>query len=120
MRGQSNPGIKRQRHGRLMLRPALLVLMQTGSAHGYEMLERLKVFGFNNIDPSLIYRALRNMEEEGLVVSTWDKKETQGPPRRVYSLTSEGSQALKIYIDDLKTSRDRIEQLIKAYEQSTL
>ena len=46
------------------------------------------------LDPSIVYRALREMEEQDLVASNWDDRETQGPPRRVYHLTASGNEAL--------------------------
>jgi PadR family transcriptional regulator PadR len=78
-------------------------------------MERLKEYGLGNIDPSLIYRALHALEGEGLVSSTWDKEESQGPPRRVYALTAFGKQELDHYMDELKDQRDRIERLLQAY-----
>ena len=104
-----------RRHGRNLLRPTLLFLMHEGPAHGYELAERLRSFGVIDIDPSLIYRALRDMEAEGYIQSTWDEEKTQGPPRRVYTLTAEGNASLKYYIEDLRTTRSRIDQLTQAY-----
>ncbi len=99
------------------MRPTLLLLMLQGPAHGYDLNERMHAYGIADIDPSLIYRALRGMEEDGLVSSAWDEEETQGPPRRVYTLSAEGHDALAFYMDDLRDTCNRINQLIKAYEQ---
>ena len=116
MRGQGrrNRGLGRRR-GRNLLRPTLLFLMHQGPAHGYDLLERLRSFGIVDIDPSLIYRALRDMEEEGYIQSTWDEEKTQGPPRRVYTLTSEGDNSLQYHLEDLRTTRNRIDQILQAY-----
>jgi DNA-binding PadR family transcriptional regulator len=116
MRGQGRRkhGFSRRR-GRNLLRPTLLFLMHQGPAHGYDLVDRLKSFGVKDIDPSLIYRALRDMEEEGYIQSIWDKKKTQGPPRRVYTLTSEGDNSLQYHLEDLQTTRRRIDQLLQAY-----
>lgn len=116
MRGFGPHGGGRQRHGRNLIRPGLLLLMHEGPAHGYDLLERLKEFGVSDMDPSIIYRILREMEDEGFVTSVWEEKESQGPPRRVYSLTSAGDKSLRSYLEDLKSTRDRIENLIRQYE----
>jgi len=116
MRGFGKHGGGRQRRGRNLLRPSLLLLMHEGPAHGYDLMERLKDFGISGIDPSMIYRALRDMEDDGLVTSVWDEKETQGPPRRVYSLSGIGDEALKTYLEDLRRIRDRINNLIDQYD----
>ncbi len=116
MRGQGRRthGLGRRR-GRNLLRPTLLFLMHQGPTYGYDLVDRLKSFGIEDIDPSLIYRALRDMEEEGYIQSTWDEEKTQGPPRRVYTLTSEGDHNLQYYLEDLQTTRGRIDQLLQAY-----
>ena len=105
-----------RRRGRNLMRPTLLLLMMEGPAHGYDLTERMGKYGIFDIDPSLIYRALRGMEEDGLITSTWDEQKTQGPPRRVYTLSQEGRDALAYYVDDLSTTRDRIDQLISRYK----
>lgn len=107
----------RQRHGRNLIRPSLLLLMHEGPAHGYDLLERLQAYGVSGLDPSIIYRILREMEDDGLITSFWEEKETQGPPRRVYSLTAAGDGALQVYLGDLKQTRDRIDHLIQQYEK---
>ncbi|MCA1680840.1 MAG: helix-turn-helix transcriptional regulator, partial [Actinobacteria bacterium] len=41
------------------LRPCLLLLLREAPAHGYELLDRLRAFGFEGSDPGGLYRALR-------------------------------------------------------------
>jgi len=44
-----------------------LVLLKEESSYGYELMERLEEeFGFEQINPSSVYRTLRQMEKEGL------------------------------------------------------
>jgi DNA-binding PadR family transcriptional regulator len=89
--------------------------MHEGPAHGYDLLDRLRSFGISDIDPSLIYRALRDMEQNGFIRSTWDEEKTQGPPRRMYTLTTAGDDYLRYHIEDLQSIRNRIDQLLDAY-----
>ena len=35
-----------------MLQPSLLLIMQQGPAHGYELMERLKEFGLSDVTPA--------------------------------------------------------------------
>lgn len=100
-----------------MLRPTLLFLMHQGSSHGYDLMEQLEGFGVIDIDPSLVYRALRDMEAEGLITSAWNEEDTQGPPRRMYTLTSSGDRILREHLEDLKNTRSRIDKLVRAYQQ---
>jgi DNA-binding PadR family transcriptional regulator len=101
------------------LQPCLLVLLhQQGESHGYSLLNGLEQFGFNSmrIDPSLVYRSLREMEEFGLVTSTWSEDQSQGPQRRDYQITPDGEAYLAEWVKDLKRTQVEITTLITAYE----
>lgn len=112
---------KRQRRVNRFLRPCLLVLLHRGQAHGYSLLNELNEFGFDpeQLDPSLVYRALREMEADQLVASDWDE-ESLGPQRRVYHITSEGETHLAGWIEDLKRARQEIDHLLETYQQVEL
>jgi len=100
-----------------MLEPALLMLLHYGPAHGYTLLEQLKEFSLGDLNTSVVYRALRDMESKGWVLSTWDTKHTQGPPRRIYRLTELGDEMLGQHILDLQETRGAINHFIGAYSQ---
>ncbi len=100
------------------LEPCLLLLLHQRPAHGYELLDGLREFGFDKleVDPSTVYRALRWMENHGLVESRWDLGE-RGPPRRVYRITPEGDLALASWVEDLRETRKMLGDFIQAYEE---
>jgi poly-beta-hydroxybutyrate-responsive repressor len=100
------------------LQPCLLVTLHHGPAHGYNLLNDLDEYGFTpgRIDPSLVYRALREMEEMGMVTSEWES-ESLGPQRRVYQITPEGEDYLGVWIADLRRTREEINALLSAYEE---
>lgn len=111
-------GRRRGRRRRVMsfLQPCLLVMLHRGEAHGYSLLNGLDEFGFNldRLDPSLVYRGLRDMEAAGLVTSKWGD-ESLGPQRRVYRITEEGEQALAQWVTDLRRTRQEIDNLLAEY-----
>lgn len=100
------------------LRPCLLLLLRRMQAHGYSLIDGLSEFGFHpgQKDPSLIYRALRDMEVEALVTSEWDP-DSLGPQRRVYRITPKGERHLQAWIEDLHRTRQEIDYLIEAHER---
>jgi poly-beta-hydroxybutyrate-responsive repressor len=100
-----------------MLEPVLLLLLHHGPAHGYTLLERLDEFGLAHLNPSVVYRTLREMEARGWVTSVWDEEQTQGPPRRVYSIAALGDEVLASWAQDLEESRKRIDYLLQVYHQ---
>ena len=75
------------------LRASLLLLIAETPAHGYDLLEQIAQLGLRNVDPGGLYRALRVMEQDGLVASWWEHS-TAGPARRSYRLTDEGVEWL--------------------------
>jgi len=111
-------GCHRQRRVMSFLQPCLLVMLQRAEAHGYSLLNGLAEFGFSldALDPSLVYRALRDMEAAGLISSEWGDV-TLGPQRRVYRITGVGEGALVQWAADLRRTRQEIDQLLAAYEQ---
>jgi PadR family transcriptional regulator PadR len=97
--------------------PTLLLLLHYGPAHGYTLIEQLSEYGLADIDPSAVYRALRDMEERGWVLSSWEEEGTQGPPRRVYRLAALGDQVLGWWAQDLQETRGMIDHLLGAYSR---
>jgi len=102
---------------RLMLRPALLLLLAEGDSHGYELMDQLDPMGFDVecLDSSIIYRDLRDMEEMGLIQSTWDD-DSKGPRRRVYQIREEGFMRLQGWLESLEHVSDQIESLLIRYQ----
>jgi PadR family transcriptional regulator PadR len=88
--------------------PALLSLVAAGPTHGYELLERLpELVGEERVDVGNVYRALRALEEEGLVASEW-RADLPGPAKRTYTLTDEGHVVLGLWLDSLGALRDEL------------
>lgn len=97
----------------LHLRPCLLLLIAETPAHGYDLLERLAMFGFER-DPGGLYRALRGMEREGLVCSEWEISST-GPGRRRYELTPPGHERLNAEAACLLQTRRTVDAYLLRY-----
>lgn len=116
-RGQGRGGRGRGRRAVRMLEPVLLLRLHYGPTHGYTLLEQLGEFGLGDLNPSVVYRALRDMEEREWVTSTWDEEQTQGPPRRVYRLTALGDEVLGQHTQELQKARGMIDRLLGAYSR---
>jgi poly-beta-hydroxybutyrate-responsive repressor len=99
------------------LQPYMLLILRQWNAHGYEVWERLMQMGFpgfDHNDRATVYRALRQLEREGKVKSVWDTK-TDGPARRVYSLTAAGEEFLKFWASGLDQYRKTLDFFFKMY-----
>lgn len=86
----------------MSLRHALLGVLSVRDMTGYDIkrqFDRSVHFVWNASD-SQIYRELRDMESDGLVLSTWIAQ-TGKPSRRAYQLTPAGESELDSWIESL-------------------
>jgi poly-beta-hydroxybutyrate-responsive repressor len=96
------------------LRACLLLLLREQPAHGYDLLQRLRPLGFTRDDPGGLYRALRALERDGLVASTW-KPSPAGPDRRIYTVTRKGTEELHAHAKSLVAARDSLDFFLSRY-----
>jgi len=101
------------------VQPCLLLLLHQGPSHGYNLIENLGTFGFaeDPVDSSVVYRYLREMEEDALVASEWDTEASAGPARRVYRITEEGDRALAWWVASLRETDRVLHRFLQAYRQ---
>ena len=106
-------------HGRQerYIQPSILLGLLRKESYGYELIQNIQKFGFveGNAPPGMIYRHLRQLEQDGLVLSTWET-EGSGPAKRVYTLTDEGKELLAIWIDYLRKQAKNLEAFISYFE----
>ena len=97
--------------------PALLLLLATRPTHGYELLEQLPgMSGEDRVDVGNVYRMLRSLEDEGLVVSEWSG-DLPGPTKRTYTLTDEGRNALAAWLRAIEHLRGGLTRFLERAEK---
>ena len=97
--------------------PALLLALQEGRSHGYELADRLAgVIGVESVDYGNLYRLLRSLEEEGIVASEWEDQ-TEAPSKRQYELTDDGALLLEAWAGSLRKSNSRIAAFLRRYDE---
>jgi len=108
----------RSAHGRRerYVQPSLLMGLFRGPSYGYELIKSIQKFGFmkDQPPPGMIYRHLRQLEEDGLVSSSWET-EGVGPAKRVYRLTPEGEEVLAAWVDHMEKQIENLTSFIKHY-----
>jgi PadR family transcriptional regulator PadR len=62
----------------------------------------------------MIYRHLREMEENGLVRSEWET-EGSGPAKRMYQLSEEGQAVLGFWIEYMEKQAGKLLNFVKIY-----
>lgn len=104
------------RRTKSFVQPSLLLLLQRREGHGYALMEELKQSGLadDSLNPSVVYRSLREMEERGWVTSRWNTQGS-GPSRRVYRVTPQGEEYLRNWTGGLGEMRDTLDRFLEAY-----
>lgn len=94
----------------------LLLLLQGDQAHGYELHRALDAQDVT-IDPGVLYRTLRRLEDDGAVASRW-MRPIAGPRRRCYQLTSSGRRALDDWAGEIAVTRDLHDTFLRAHRRA--
>ena len=99
---------------RTWLIPVILLKLREWKSYGYELIDRMADFGFKTINPGTLYRALRQMEKEGLCESEWETSKG-GPARRVYSITDVGETYLDVWARSLEKYQANLDTFFRLY-----
>jgi PadR family transcriptional regulator len=93
----------------------LLLLLQKGEAHGYELANELPKYALTDaqVEAAALYRTLRTLEHNGNLTSRWDAG-SSGPARRVYRLTDEGEEHLREWVAVLGHMSNSMTRFLKA------
>ena len=98
--------------------PAVLLALETGPSHGYQLAERMGEIAETRIDFGNLYRLLRSLEGEGIVTSHWSD-DAPGRSKRTYELTDHGAALLGAWIDSLRAANQRITEFLQQYDERT-
>jgi PadR family transcriptional regulator, regulatory protein PadR len=89
----------------------VLALLRDGDRYGFEVTQTLADADGLVTSKGTVYPLLARLRQDGLVETRWEES-TQGPPRRYYSLTSEGHAALDAFTIQWRRFRDAIDGLL--------
>lgn len=90
----------------------VLAILAERSAYGYEITAWLRENGFTDIAEGTIYALLIRIEQRGLVDVEKVPSE-KGPPRKVYTLNTQGQDYLNEFWRNWSFLSERLEQLRK-------
>jgi poly-beta-hydroxybutyrate-responsive repressor len=93
----------------------VLVMLKERNLHGYEIMKTLKARFDVDSGKGAVYRALRQLEEQGYIASWWDPQEVR-PARRMYILTQHGRAALMEWGSALQEHRANLDAFFSMYD----
>jgi PadR family transcriptional regulator PadR len=79
----------------------VLALLRDEERYGFDLVRALSDAGGLVTSEGTIYPLLSRLRKEGAVATTW-RESSSGPPRRYYSLTADGREALEIFSAEWK------------------
>ncbi len=100
---------------RRFILPAILLLLSEHPGYGYGLVPRLKEFHFGHVDRPAVYRALSQLEQDGLVEAS-SENPTAGTARRVYAVTPTGERVLRVWMGVIKEEHDYLGQALRRYQ----
>jgi len=115
MSQKNTPGAGRQER---YVQASILLGLVSSPSYGYELIQNMQDFGFleGSAPPGMIYRHLRQMEDDNLVRSEWETPET-GAAKRIYTITDEGREVLELWIEFMQARVDKLNSFIHMYKE---
>ncbi|WP_339060319.1 PadR family transcriptional regulator [Tepidibacillus marianensis] len=104
-----------RKHGRHA--PAFLLLLLTDAPYyGALLLTKLETeLPYCFFDSAIVYRSLQEMEKNELVEASWETPET-GPPRKWYTITPKGEEALNEFAEEIRQRQANFEFFLSQYK----
>jgi len=94
----------------------LLLFLADGPSYGALLLSRMQTeLPFCLSDSAIVYRSLKQMEEQGLVDAEW-RQEEPGQPRKWYVLNLKGKATLADYAEDIRKRQANLDYFTKHYK----
>jgi PadR family transcriptional regulator, regulatory protein PadR len=96
-----------------MVGPLMLCVISEFPGHGYHIAREIerRSCGYFRLTTSTVYSALRRLEDDGLVRSTWNTV-SSGSWRRCYYLTEQGREMLREMLDEWERFSFAAEQVL--------
>ncbi len=99
-----------------ILEGCILSIIAEEKSYGYRVVEKLGNFGFKDVAEATVYPILTRLEKKADLLS--EKKPSKlGPPRKYYSITEQGKQALNEFRKSWTKTSGIVENVLKGVER---
>lgn len=93
------------------LQASLLLLLSESPSYGYDLYGQVAAMGLRPADAGVVYRALHDLEERGLVVSAREPGRRR-PEKRTYRTTARGTEQLEHMAEEIRV----VERCLGVYD----
>lgn len=98
------------------LEGCVLKVIADSETYGYEISEKLKADGFQNISEGTIYPLLLRLEKNALITAVY-RDSPLGPKRKYYSITQTGTAFLKDFLRNWHSLQKSVNRLFSGSEE---
>lgn len=95
-----------------LLEGCILKIVSNHETYGYELCEKLTVYGFQEISEGSVYPILIRLEKKNLLYSNM-KQSPLGPMRKYYYLTEEGAKELENFLSAWNEIKKNIDNVLE-------
>ncbi|MGM9985660.1 MAG: PadR family transcriptional regulator [Bacillaceae bacterium] len=95
-----------------ILEGCILQIIYDDETYGYEIVEKLRHFGFKDCTEGTIYPLLLRLEKNGHLLHT-KKASPFGPKRKYYSLSEQGKEELAFFKQDWQEVSTTVYTILK-------
>ncbi|CEO89123.1 MAG: PadR family transcriptional regulator [Syntrophaceticus schinkii] len=95
-----------------LLEGCILKIICDGETYGYEIVEKLKKYGFQDVSEGTVYPLLIRLKKNKLL-NNITRESPYGPKRKYYSLSEEGKAELETFYQTWLELRDVIDLVFK-------
>jgi DNA-binding PadR family transcriptional regulator len=96
--------------------PSLLMLLMEGPNYGFNLQQQLQEFQLGHIDRPTTYRALSQLEADGMVTS-WPEPAGKGKTLQAFAITDFGREVLDLWMSTIVHERDCLDQMVHRFQQ---
>lgn len=92
------------------LEGCILKVIDGSETYGYEILQQLRQYGFDDIAEGTIYPLLLRLEKNGLLTAQ-HRASAVGPPRKYFSITPTGQAELHSFLASWRALEQAVNQV---------
>ncbi|WP_128893892.1 PadR family transcriptional regulator [Longirhabdus pacifica] len=94
-----------------ILEGCILSIIDKETVYGYELSQKLQLFGLNDVSEGSIYPILLRLQKEGLIKGEM-RASPSGPKRKYYQLTNDGEKALLEIQEEWRNIQKPVDKLL--------
>ncbi|KRL08175.1 PadR-like family regulator protein [Liquorilactobacillus hordei DSM 19519] len=95
-----------------VLEGCVLQVISKDETYGYQLVQKLRIAGFNEVIGGTIYPILQKLEKKKLIIGVM-KPSPEGPSRKYFNITPAGQEELAIFMRSWQEINESVTRIFK-------